>query len=410
MGRARALIAAVLCAASAAADERGDAHASLGVYVQPASAASLLVITPTVDGRAFVRDWLRVDVTWTADVVTGATFRTYARPDVVSAATRFTEVRNTLGAGAEARVGPAAFSAGYAFGTENDYRSHLLRGGARVDLFEHNTVVAAHYDHSFNFVCNYDQTGVPLLERPPLDNSRACFSGAPGLTDETLDIDSAELSLTQTLTPSLVGTLVGSYQHLSGFQSNPYRQVRLDGGRFLPQESHPRLRDRGALTARVRWAIERVRATLGGDVRLYRDTWGVQSITGESSWEQRFGRESHWRYALRLRGYAQSRALFYRDAGEADSYENAGPVGSYFTADQELAPLADLFVGGRLTWTPARPGPGERRLARMFTDFELSILLDYVKIFALSPEPPENARISGFASVIMLGVSATGKF
>src|SRR5262249_41683853 len=148
------------------------------------------------------------------------------------------------------------------------------------------------------------------------------------------------VALTQTLTRKLVGSLTGSYQHLSGFQSNPYRRVRLLGGLFQAQESHPHKRDRGAITARVRYAIASLAATVGGDLRLYRDTWGVQSITGEVTWDAPFHKQAPaWRYLVRTRGYVQSGAVFYRDVGYTDSYERAGPVGSFFTADQELAPL-----------------------------------------------------------------------
>ena len=401
----RALVAFV---GPAAADERGTAHASLQFYVQPAPSDALFIITPVVSGEAAALRWLKFDVSWSADVVTGATPRTYGRPDVVTAATRFSEFRNTLGVGASAAAGPVTISAGYACGTANDYRSHLLRVGAVVDLLQHNTILAANYDHSINRICDLDQGNIPLLLRQPLDSSRGCFAATPGLTEESLDVDTVELSATQTVTRSLIASLVGSYQHLSGFQSSPYRRVRLFEGEFQAQESHPRTRDRGAITARVRYAIERLHATLGGDLRLYGDTWGIKAITGEASWQQPFGRQSNWRFVARLRGYVQSGASFYRDAGEANSYEIAGPAGNYFTADQELAPLADLFVGGRFLYAAKRPAG--QRFIRMFTEGEVALFLDYMKIFALTPEPPNAPRTRGFVSALLLGASVTGHF
>jgi hypothetical protein len=150
-------------------------------------------------------------------------------------------------------------------------------------------------------------------------------------------------------------------------------------------------------------------ATLGGDLRLYRDSWGVQSLTGELSWEMPFRHDRPaWRWVGRTRGYVQSSALFYRDVGWENSYERAGPVGSFFTADQELAPLADLLVGFRAVHAAAHEP--EHRKWKMFTNIEWSFALDYLKIFALSPEPPNAARIRSFASALVLTIAATGGF
>ncbi|HEX6835771.1 MAG TPA: DUF3570 domain-containing protein, partial [Polyangia bacterium] len=283
-----AIVAALVVGGAARAQERGEAHGSLRVFAQPAPSDWLLVITPSVTGNVHATRWLSFDVDWTADVVTGATPRVYGSPDVVSGATMMTEVRNVIGAGAAATVGPATLRAGYAYGTENDYRSHLLRAGFTLDLANHNTTIVGDYSHGFDRVCDLAQPGVPLTRRQPLDTANGCFSGIAALTEEPLGIDDLEVTLTQTLTRTTLVALAGSYQHLDGFQSNPYREVRLDGGVLQAQESHPRLRDRGAVTARVRWAVGKLAATLGGDVRLYRDTWGVQSLTGEAMWDAPF--------------------------------------------------------------------------------------------------------------------------
>ncbi|MCA1665298.1 MAG: DUF3570 domain-containing protein, partial [Myxococcales bacterium] len=310
---------------------------------------------------------------------------------------------------AAATVGPATVSAGYAYGTENDYRSHVVRAGVTLDLARHDTTIVADYSHAFDSVCDLSQPGVPLTLRQPLDTSAGCFAGVAGLTDEALAIDDVELTWTQTLSKRLIGAVSGSYQHLDGFQSNPYRRVRLFHGLEQAQESHPRLRDRGAVTARLRRAFGAVAATLGADVRLYRDSWGVQSVTGELRWEQPFHvARPAWRYVARARGYVQSGATFYRDVGYGDSYERTGPVGNYFTADQELAPLADLVVGASFVHASSY-GVTERRW-RLLTDVEWNLGVDYVKIFALTPEPPNAARTRGFASSLVLSVSATGRF
>jgi hypothetical protein len=402
------MLAVLLTVARAGAEnDRGEAHGSLRVFVQPASGDALVVVTPAVDAKVNALRWLRIDASWSADVVTGATPRVYASPDVITAATQFSEVRNSIGGGLAATVGPATLSAGYSYGIEHDYRSHLLRAGVSFDLLQHNTVIDASYSHSFDSVCDLAQANVPVLLRQPLPTSRGCFANTPGLTEEPLDLDNLEISLAQTLTPKLLGTIVGTYQHASGFQSNPYRRVRLDGGLLQAQESHPSLRDRGAMTLRVRYAIAKLHATLGADLRLYRDSWAVQSLTSEVNWDQPFNARSKWRFGARARGYVQSGAVFYRDAGNADSYERAGPVGIYFTADQELAPLADLLVGADVVYATSATG---KRMWRMFQEAETSLRVDYIKAFALSPDPPNKARIDAWATGLVFGLSATGRF
>jgi hypothetical protein len=410
--RRAALLALVAIASGAHAQEsseRGEAHGSVRVFAQPVSPDWLLVITPAVTGKVRALKWLSFDVDWTADIVTGATPRTYGSPDVVTSATQFSEFRNVIGAGAAATVGPATITAGYDYGTENDYRSHLIRFGASGDFFHHNTTVALNYAHSFDSICDLAQPGVPLTLRQPLDSARGCFTGNASLTEESLGIDTVEATLTQTLTKTLVGSIGGSYQHLGGFQSNPYRRVRLSYGLFQAQESHPTVRDRGALTARIRWAVAKLSATLGADLRLYLDTWGIASITGELSWDMPFNRAAPaWRYVVRARGYGQSGATFYRDAGNPDSYEKAGPAGSFFTADQELAPLADLLLGARFVHNSTYDS--DKRKWKMFTAVEWAFSFDYVKMFALTPEPPNAPRLRGWASALVAGASATGKF
>src|SRR5262249_1696724 len=111
-------------------------------------------------------------------------------------------------------------------------------------------------------------------------------------------------------------------------------------------------------------------------------------------------------FGARARGYVQSGAVFYRDAGNADSYDRAGPAGNFFTADQALAPLGDLLLGVNATYSTSR----ERRYARMFTQLDAALLFDYVKILALPPEPPNLARIDAWASALVVGLSGTGKF
>lgn len=402
----------IALAAGALADRKpppvtGAVDASLVIFAEPARGQSIVVVTPTVAGRVEATRWLTVAVDATVDAVSGATPRVYGAPDVVTAATPFDDTRVALGLRAAAAAGPFTGELGYHYGIEADYRAHTLSAAARLDLFGHNTALVARYAHGFDSTCDLDNGNLPTARRQSLGTSHGCFSSQAGLTAEPLAIDGAELSLTQTLTPRLVGALVGAWEHLDGFQSNPYRRVRLrlDGGVFEAQESHPRLRDRGSLGVRARFAATR-RGAAGLDLRLYRDTWAIQSITVEGTWDQLL-LDERLRLRVHARYYQQSRASFYRDAAEANAYEIAGPAGQYFTGDREMAPLADVLVGARLGW---RPRPMGKRLARMFTAFEASLRLDLIKVIPFTPEPPNAPRMRGVVDAIIGGLSATGSF
>jgi hypothetical protein len=384
----------------------GEVDVALRLFAEPAPSQTVVVVTPSVSASLQPRRWLSVGVDWNADVVTGATPRTYGRPDVVTGATSFSDLRNALGAHAEAQIGPFAGQVGYRFGIENDYRSHVLELGARLDLFQHNTSAAVRYAHNFDSVCDLDNRGLAPILRQPLGTSSGCFSDAVGLTTLPLAVDAVELALAQVLTPRLQGALVAYYEHLDGFQSNPYRRVRLQAG-IEAQESHPRLRDRGALGARARLAVPRLAAAVAGlDLRLYDDTWELKSITVEASWDQlHFDQRLRWR--VHARYYQQSRASFYRDAGEANSYERAGPVGSYFTGDRELAPLGDLLLGASLGY---RARATRRRLGRLFQRLEATLRLDLIKVFAFSSSPPNAPRTTGVVDALTTGLFFTGEF
>ncbi len=402
MTRALLLLGLALAPAIAFADEHpGEVRASLDVFSEPAPAQSVTVVTPSVSGKVDLKRWLSARIDWNADVVTGATPRTYGAPDVISSATAFSELRNSIGAQLEARTGPFSAHAGYRFGIENDYRSHVLTAGARVDLFDHNTVIAADYAHNFDSVCDLDNRGLAVTQRQPLSSSVGCFAGHPGLVEEPLAIDSAEVSVTQTLTPRLIGALVGYSEHVAGFQSNPYRRVRLDGGMVFAQESHPLLRDRGAVGVRLRYAFASKRAVLGADVRLYRDSWEIQSITGELSWDH-LVLGDRLRYRARVRYYQQSQASFFRDAGASNSYERTGPVGQYFTGDRELSPFGDLLVGGALFYRTT--------IRRAFHSLEAGVHADLIKVFANSITPPNLPRTTGVIDALSVGLSAVAAF
>jgi hypothetical protein len=243
---------------------------------------------------------------------------------------------------------------------------------------------------------------VLAVDRRSLSASKGCFDKSSGLIEEPLAIDSYVISWTQVLTPILLSEVSASFQVLDGFQSNPYRRVRIFGT-FEAQEAEPRLRERVAVQARIRLAVPRARGAVGVSGRFYWDTWGVKSGTAEVSWEEWV----HPQVVMRLRGrfYQQSRALFYRDAGEALSYETVGPVGQYFTGDRELSPFRDYLVGFKVAYVKNADEKG--KVWRAFETLDLNAKIDLLSYQALTPLPPNQARDVGFIDAILAQIGLT---
>ncbi|MFI5289486.1 MAG: DUF3570 domain-containing protein, partial [Polyangia bacterium] len=150
-------------------------------------------------------------------------------------------------------------------------------------------------------------------------------------------------------------------------------------------------------------AVKKAHGAVGLDGRFYWDTWNIKSGTAEVSWEQYLGPK----FLFRVRGryYQQTRALFYRDAGEALSYEAVGPVGQYFTGDRELSPFRDWLAGIKIAYLKSADEHG--KVARVFEDVDLHVKLDILKYEALTPLPPNEARSAEAlsAALIQAGVS-----
>ena len=255
-----AVVLLALCGV-ARAEDRVDFK--LNYFVEPARSQKLNVIIPQISGSFDVHPSVTLNLGYDADIVTGATPRVYgSQVDAVSSATKFHDVRHAPHAGAELRIGPAAVNVGYTFSTENDYRSHQLNTGAKVDLWGKNTTLALGYSHNWDQVCDVDNAGASPLERQSLPSSTGCFASAKGLVLRSLIINTYAASLTQIFHPLVVGDLSTSFEVIEGFQSNPYRRVRLFSGTVEAQEASPLLRQRFAIQARLRFAVPMAKAAV----------------------------------------------------------------------------------------------------------------------------------------------------
>jgi hypothetical protein len=343
-----ATLALALLAASAAASARADGPVEAGttttIYREAGGPLETTVITPSVDVGGTIRDRVRVAAGWEADVVSGASVAVVDAPspevDAVSSATRYDDLRNT-GRVALGFLGEVTrLDVGYSFGQESDYRSNAFHVAGHAELFERNTLFDISYSRSFDRVCDLRQPNAQeAVDRQRLPTSDGCFGG-PDRVLRDLSVQTFQGSWTQNWTPYFASQLTLTAGILHGFQSNPYRAVWL--GRAAAQEHHPNDRTRYAAGLGLRIWLKPLHGALQPFVRLYRDTWGVASVTSELAYEQTLG--AGVRLRARGRYYVQRGAIFYSDDYAFD------PAGQYFTGDRELSPMSSFIAGGRVEW------------------------------------------------------------
>jgi hypothetical protein len=367
------LLAALLVAASATgalADDRFDSTVTWFQEKRP-EGKSLTVIHPQVDLGVDLGSVISLGAGYDADIVTGATASIYAAPrpggpDVVSSASDFSDTRHSGHASLSFTGARSSLNIGYRYGTERDYHSHSITVAGTVDLAGKNTTFGLAYTHNIDEVCDYDNGDAEPLERRPLSGQNPCFTDDASAHTVALPvrIDTAQATLTQILTPTLVLQLGVYGQITQGFQANPYRRVRVFD--VDAQESVPQLRDRGALFIRANLALPGIHAAAALFVRGYEDTWGISSGDVEVDYHQYLG--PHVLFRVRGRLYQQTAAKFFKSA---EDYALMGPAGQYFTGDREHEPFRDILAGGKLSYivTP----PAGQSVLGVFNDLDVHI-------------------------------------
>jgi hypothetical protein len=268
----------------------------------------------------------------------------------VSTATKFSDLRHegTLALGFKGRRSRITF--GTTVGTERDYVNRAFSGSASIDLPGRNTTVALAYSHSSDQVCDKDNGMATPLESRALVGTDPCAKtgllfgkDTAGMTKwQDLGIDTAQATLTQNLSPTMNLQLAGYGQVLDGFQSNPYRRVRI--GPNAPQEHIPNERARWSLSARLNRYLPKLKGAIHVDARFYDDTWRVVGGNVELGYSQYVGKSLLLKFYGRI--YQQSAAKFFKDAFY---YQTQSTAGEYFTGDRELSPVRNVSVGTYLT-------------------------------------------------------------
>lgn len=208
----------------------------------------------------------------------------------------FTKDRNELILG----FASPRFQGSYYYSKESDYVGRMVTAAANFDFNQENTNLAFAYSYGWDDIA-------PL--------------GAD--TAHTKTAHNGNITLTQVLSPVLVGRAGIDFSYVDGFQSNPYRTVNAGGQILL--ENHPLQRTRGAVFVKLNRYFT-TQTALNMEYRFYRDDWDLQSHTLNFFYHQYFNDKVMIRY--RYRYYAQTAADFYRG-----SYAVVQP---YMTSDYKL--------------------------------------------------------------------------
>jgi len=378
-----AITALAALAPPARADDRAEISTSLFAEKRDGGKGGLTVIHPQADFGIDLGRFVTLDASYAADAVSGATSTIY-QVDAVSSATTFSDTRHegTLGLGLHGKRSRLDVSA--TVGTERDYLSRAIGGSASIDLPGRNTTVAIAYSHSFDQVCDKDngmlspQETKALTGADPCDKSSGLFGkDRPGMTKwRDLSIDTAQTTITQNLSPTMNLQLAGYGQVLEGFQSNPYRRVRV--GPNSPQEHVPDTRDRLSVSARLNRYLPRLHAAVHFDARFYDDTWRVIGGDFELGYSQYIGKSLLLK--LHARVYQQTAAKFFKDAFY---YQTQSTAGEYFTGDRELSPVRNATIGGKLTVITLG---GDKPVWGLFDKLQVNVKADVLLLDVLAAD------------------------
>ena len=407
-----AVIVTALAAPAARADDRAEVSTALFAEKRAGDKGGLMVVHPQMLFGIDLGRYVSLDVAYAADIVSGATASVY-QVDTTTTATPFSDVRNegTVSLGFRGRRSRLTFSG--TFGTERDYLSRQLGASASVDLPGRNTTVGLAYTHGFDQVCNKDNGMASPLEARALVGDDPCEkpnvvtgTDTPGMTRwESLTINTAQASITQNLSPTMNMQVALFGQIVEGFQSNPYRRVRI--GPNAPQEHVPDTRARWSLSARLNRYLPKLHAAAHFDARFYNDTWGIIGGNASLAYSQYIGKSLLVRFHARV--YQQTAATFFKDAF---FYETESTAGEYFTGDRELSPVRNASFGAKLTLITVG---GDKPVWGLFDKLQLNLkgeamLIDLLAADSLAANPAgiDNQFLYGQsfvdAAVLQLGL------
>ena len=246
--------------------------------------------------------------------------------DVVTTASPFKEKRTAFDLGLDYVYRDATVSLGASSSTEPDYEVRAFSLDAAQEVFGGMTTV------SLGFTRAADTVGK---------------KGEPGFEDETTHWQ-YRLGLTQILSPTWLMSANFEAISDSGYLGSPYR-VALVFGAAVP-ERNPRTRSSRAIKLRAVGDTGSVvsRSAVRAEYRYFWDNWDIQAHTVEFGASRYIG--ERWLVDAYVRGYSQSKALFYSDNATAET--------TYISRNRQLSSFTSPSIGAKASYSvggmPAR--------------------------------------------------------
>jgi hypothetical protein len=309
----RILLAAALSCATAAPASADSWLSMRGAYYKEYSTR---VSQPMLDGQVEVAPDDTVTFHALVDSITSAS-PAAGNPVPVE----FNEKRYEAGGGWTHRFGLFSLGGTARYSDESDYTSYYASMRGQLEMGKKNTTLALTVGRGYDQISNGVAAG-----------------GTTPLMEKTLHVGLTSLSLTQVLTPEVVGNLTFDLSDMHGYQANLYRRVPVGG--MLRPENVPDLRLRAALYAGVRAFLPPSETVVVAGYRFYADDWGVVAHTVELRAIQPIVDGLEVR--LRVRAYTQSDADFYQEMYDSTD------TGPYVTVDQKLSSFTAQTFGGQV--------------------------------------------------------------
>ena len=266
---------------------------------------------PSLLVRKNLGDSVSVGLNHYVDNVTSASI------DVVVSASEYTEEREENGISIDYLRQKTTVSLGYVQSQESDFDATTLSLGISQDMFGDLTTVSMSFAFGDNIVGqNQDES-----------------------FEETAEVRSYRLSISQILTKSLVMALTLETITDEGYLNNPYRSVRYRSGPdsySFQQEIYPKTRTSQAIAVRGNYFLPQ-RAAIHAGVRYFDDTWDIEATTYEVGYTMPFG--DQWIVEASYRFHDQTSAEFYSDLFPFIDSQ------SFLARDKELSTFTSTTLG-----------------------------------------------------------------
>lgn len=293
------------------------------------SGGGLDVNGPSILGRKSLGDKTSVWGNYYIDSITSATI------DVITSASRYSEERTEKSLGVDYLVDKSTLSLSYTNSEENDFSANSAHFSISQSMFGDLTTVTMGYSRGWDEIWRSTTPTSDFLEESDRHRYR--------------------LGVTQVLTKNLLAEVNLETITDEGYLNNPYRSVNYVDAtdincitvRCSEPEVYPNTRTSNALGLRAKYFLP-YRATLGGEYRLFSDTWGIKASMFQVDYTHPW--KENWIFDFKYRYYTQTHADFYSDLFSRESEF------TYLARDKELSSFNSQAFGVGAEYEFAKQG------------------------------------------------------